>query len=185
MSNELQQNLDAILLDKNTNLKPENLKSGVTCLGVTGIYEGIVPDITIQTEDYGLETATSGELDNDIGIKLFTNANTQSKLYENGSIIEMHATNELIIDIINLTADKLKSGESILGIEGSVIELIGQEKTITPTTQEQIITPDTNYNAITKLTINPVTSSIDSNIVPENIKNGVTILGVTGTYTGE
>lgn len=30
MSNELQQNLDAILLDKNTNLKPENLKSGVT-----------------------------------------------------------------------------------------------------------------------------------------------------------
>ena len=183
MNNELQQNLDAILLDKNTNLKPENLKSGVTCLGVTGTYEGITPDITIPSDDYGLETATSGELDNDVGIKLFTNANTQSKLYENNSIIEMHATNELIADTINLTADKLKSGESILGIEGSVIELKGQEKTINPTTQEQIITSDINYNAITKLTINPVTSSIDSNIVAENIKNGVTVLGVTGTYT--
>ena len=36
----LQENLDAIKLDKDTNLKPENLKKGVTCLGVTGIYEG-------------------------------------------------------------------------------------------------------------------------------------------------
>lgn len=91
---------------------------------------------------------------------------------------------DTLANTIGLTADKIVEGNNILGIEGSVIELIGQEKTITPTTQEQIITPDTNYNAITKLTINPVTSSIDSNIVAENIKAGVTILGVTGTYTG-
>lgn len=39
MSNELQQTLDNILEDKNTNLKPENLKSGVTCLGVTGTLQ--------------------------------------------------------------------------------------------------------------------------------------------------
>ena len=36
----LQENLDAIKLDKDTNLKPENLKKDVTCLGVTGTYEG-------------------------------------------------------------------------------------------------------------------------------------------------
>lgn len=40
MSNELQTKLDAILLDKNTNLLPENLKAGVTCLGVEGSLEG-------------------------------------------------------------------------------------------------------------------------------------------------
>lgn len=39
MSNKLQQTLDEILLDKNTNLLPENLKDGVTCLGVTGTAE--------------------------------------------------------------------------------------------------------------------------------------------------
>ena len=39
MSNQLQTNLDAILQDKNTNLLPENLKAGVTCLGVTGTLE--------------------------------------------------------------------------------------------------------------------------------------------------
>lgn len=32
----LQENLNAIKLDKDTNLKPENLKAGVTCLGVKG-----------------------------------------------------------------------------------------------------------------------------------------------------
>lgn len=40
MSNELQTKLDAILLDKNTNLLPENLKAGVTCLGIEGTLEG-------------------------------------------------------------------------------------------------------------------------------------------------
>lgn len=50
---KLQDNLDLILNDKNTNLKPENLKDGVTCLGIEGTYigssEGV---ITISEEDY-------------------------------------------------------------------------------------------------------------------------------------
>ena len=37
---ELKTNLQEILQDKNTNLKPENLKQGVTCLGVEGTYTG-------------------------------------------------------------------------------------------------------------------------------------------------
>lgn len=36
---ELQTVLNNILADKNANLKPENLKKGVTCLGVTGTLE--------------------------------------------------------------------------------------------------------------------------------------------------
>ena len=36
MTTELQNNLNAILLDKNTNLLPQNLKDGITCLGVEG-----------------------------------------------------------------------------------------------------------------------------------------------------
>ena len=39
MANELQTKLDAILLDKNTNLLPENLKKNVTVLGITGTLE--------------------------------------------------------------------------------------------------------------------------------------------------
>ena len=42
VSNQLQTNLDIILQDKNINLKPENLKAGITCLGVEGTYESAI-----------------------------------------------------------------------------------------------------------------------------------------------
>lgn len=57
----------------------------------------------------------------------------------------------------------------------------GQEKNVTPSTLKQIITPDEGYNALTSVTVNAVTASIDSNIKKENIKSGVSILGITGT----
>lgn len=56
-----------------------------------------------------------------------------------------------------------------------------QEKTVTPTTTQQIVTADSGKDGLSKVTVEAVTSSIDSNIVAENIKKDVTILGVTGT----
>lgn len=53
MANELQTKLDAILQDKNTNLLPENLKSGVTCLGVNG---------TLVSGDFGSITAVPADV---------------------------------------------------------------------------------------------------------------------------
>lgn len=80
-----------------------------------------------------------------------------------------------------LSAGNIKDGVTILGVTGNVIELNGETKTITPTTSQQVITPSQDKNAITEVTVNAVTSAIDSNIQAENIKNGVTILGITGT----
>lgn len=59
-----------------------------------------------------------------------------------------------------------------------------QAKTATPTTSQQIITADNNYQGLSQVTISAVTAAIDSNIVAGNIKSGVNILGVEGTYTG-
>ena len=67
---------------------------------------------------------------------------------------------------------------------GSIVELKGETKTITPTTSQQTINPSSGKNGITQITVNPVTSSIDANIVSGNIKDGVSILGVTGSYEG-
>jgi hypothetical protein len=39
MTNTLQEKLNEILTDKNTNLLPENLKKGIKCLGVDGTFE--------------------------------------------------------------------------------------------------------------------------------------------------
>lgn len=55
---------------------------------------------------------------------------------------------------------------------------------VTPTTSAQTITPDSGH-AYKKIEVSAVTATIDANILAENIKSGITILGVTGNYTGE
>lgn len=54
---------------------------------------------------------------------------------------------------------------------------------VTPTTSEQEITA-TSGKTLRKVTVAAVTAAIDDNITAGNIKDGVTILGVTGTYDG-
>lgn len=56
-----------------------------------------------------------------------------------------------------------------------------QNKTVTPSKSAQQITADSQYNGLGTVTVNATTSSVDSNIKSSNIKNGVTILDVTGS----
>lgn len=74
----------------------------------------------------------------------------------------------------------IKSGVTIFGQVGTVTELLGETTTVTPSSTQQVITPSQGYNGFTQVTVNT-----DVNLLPENIKAGVTIFGVTGTYTGE
>lgn len=55
---------------------------------------------------------------------------------------------------------------------------------ITPTTSAQTITAPSGVDGYSPITVSAVSSSIDANITAGNIKDGVTILGVTGNYTG-
>lgn len=52
---------------------------------------------------------------------------------------------------------------------------------ITPSTSYQVIQAPSG-SAYNQITVAAVTSAIDSNIIPQNIKKDVEILGVTGTY---
>lgn len=58
--------------------------------------------------------------------------------------------------------------------------ITGEALTITPSTEDKTYTPAEGKNAFTEVTALGVTSEIDANIKPENIKKDVTILGVTG-----
>jgi len=59
-----------------------------------------------------------------------------------------------------------------------------QNKSVTPSTSQQEVSADNGYYGLGTVTVAAVTSSIDSDIVAGNIKSGVNILGVTGSYTG-
>ena len=109
-------------------LTADKIVSGNSILGVTGTASaGTTADEKIGYDEYGLENMSSGELDNDTGFKFFGNANTQSKLYEVGSIVEVHISNELMAQVLGITADKIKSGEVICGIEGTYTGEASQE----------------------------------------------------------
>lgn len=83
----------------------------------------------------------------------------------------------------NIVANNIKSGITILGVEGNVIELNATTVNVTPTTSSQTISPEGGYNGFSTVNVDAVTSAIDSNIVASNIKSGVSILGVDGNVT--
>lgn len=54
-----------------------------------------------------------------------------------------------------------------------------QEVTINPSIESQIVTPELGKE-LSKVIVNPVDSTIDSNIIPRNIRAGVSVLGIEG-----
>lgn len=90
-------------------------------------------------------------------------------------------------DVDTTTDNPITPETVLLGKEGwankrKITGLIADaEKVINPTTNEQVVTTGI-LERITKVTVPAVTSSIDENIIPSNIKKDVNILGVIGTY---
>lgn len=90
-----------------------------------------------------------------------------------------------IADLYDGADDAVLNAEAIANIAAVVPAIkTEQNKSVTPTTSQQIIEADSG-KVLGKVTVAAVTAAIDENIVAGNIKNGVTILGVTGSYAGE
>lgn len=64
-------------------------------------------------------------------------------------------------------------------------DILVETTNVTPTTSSQTLSIPAGYEGFKEVNISAVDNTIDSNIIAKNIKDGVTILGVTGTYTGE
>jgi hypothetical protein len=137
---------------------PANIIEGVTILGVNG--EAVELDgEEIEIEPDVVEQVYTPEIGN--GFTKVTVAAVTSDIDE------------------YIVPANIIEGITILGVEGTAVELDGEELEVEATTIEQVITPDEG-NGFTKVTVAAVTSDIDENILSENIKAGVTILGVNG-----
>lgn len=105
----------------------------------------------------------------------------------------------------NLVAGNIKNGVTIFGVTGTMVAealvisdtldtnggtirtittsttptMLQQKININPSTAAVTVTPDNGYDAMTSVQING-----DEDLVAGNIKSGVNIFGVTGTYAG-
>ena len=61
---------------------------------------------------------------------------------------------------------------------------IYQQKTVDASLNTIEVTADAGFEALSKVTVNGVTAAVDPNITPGNIKAGVNILGVGGSFAG-
>ena len=76
-------------------------------------------------------------------------------------------------------------GYSSVTVNVEDIPAVVESLSITPTTSAQSFTPTSGVDGYSPVTVSAVDSSIDANITAGNIKSGVEILGVEGTYAGE
>ena len=223
----------AVTSDIDSNIKPENIREGVTILGTQGNL------VELNGEEVEFELTSSSEILypslNKNGITKLTvtpknydytgsNAVLPKKFdislgaYDAGiGTVEVKAVTSAIDS--NIKPSNIKEGVTILGVMGNMIPLNGETRTenltspssntftpssgkngitqitvnahnknwtgasaMTPTTSQQVITVPSGYSGNGSVTLNAVTSAIDSNIQAGNIKKNVTILGVTGTY---
>lgn len=84
------------------------------------------------------------------------------------------------LEIMPTNKEQIFNHEGFYGYDEVKVKAInGEALEIQPTTENQ------EYDGIySNVKVNAVTKEIDSNIVAENIKSGVDILGVEGTYVG-
>lgn len=97
------------------------------------------------------------------------------------------------LDVLNGIAAKLGAStggtdistaiQAIATVAGGQIKKL-TTKSVDPTTENKTYTPTSSYNGFSSFTVKAVTAAIDANIIAGNIKSGVTILGVEGTYDG-
>lgn len=88
MLTELQENLEAILDEKNTKILPENIKPGITAYGVTGTYTSDAN--AVATELYSGKTAYVN------GTKI-TGTNSWTDALAGGTITELEALADNIL----------------------------------------------------------------------------------------
>lgn len=148
--------VNAVTASIDSDIQAGNIRKGVNILGVDG---------SIDFETLTVNPTTSQQI-----------FNPTKDGYSKVTVNEVTSNIDSDIQPTNI-----KQGVNILGVNGSVIELKGKSLEVVATTQEQNITPPSGYNGFTSVKISAVDSDIDPNLTPTNIKDGVTILGVTGS----
>lgn len=152
-------------LSKVTVTKPDtliagNIKNGVTIGGVTGNYSGEAAVLQSKTVS---PTTSQQDITADTG-------------YDALSRVTVNAVTSSID--ANIQAGNIKSGVSILGVNGSVVEAKDEE---TKTVTLDLLSGDQTVSPTTNKVLSQVIITKPASLLPTNIKKDVNIAGVIGS----
>ena len=166
--------VERVEADIDENITEENIREGITILGVEGkLHESIMEEEkTVKSTEEEQTISPAEGYDGIKGIKVLP------------IVLEGKSQRASKDEDITITPS-----EGYDGIGEVVIPKIRlKSKTATPSTSEQTIKLNTleamSNDALSEVVIAPVDAGIDENIIPENIAEGVSILGVEGTHSG-
>ena len=157
--------------DLDENLIAANIASGVTIFGISGTHSGETHTSYTPSSTY-FQTSTTGAV---TGASVVANKYTTSNYYVKSGTATTPATtitpNNITITTTggNITAENTQKTQSITPTVASGWVAAGTAGTITVSAKSTTI----------------AASSLDSNLIPENIASGVTVFGVEGTHQGE
>lgn len=182
---------DIVAVEGDEYLIPENIRIGVSIYGVEGLLN---PGSRLDTSD---ATATADDILESatayvdgvkvVGKHVCPTDPILSEIYITPTGDEIVKTPGEGVDgfekvIVEgdkyLVPENILAGVSIYGVDGAVA--IQNFKQVTPGLEDQNVKPDTGYTAISEVQVPG-----ESNLLPENILEGVSIFGVEGTLKDE
>ena len=202
--------LTSVSISKPLELVPANIAKGTTIAGITGSYvtpisteSKTITDISFASGNYKvtpsagkyLESVTvnrpstleAGNIKSGVSIAGVegTYAGTFSGTKELTNLTTYDVSGFKYAKVVdsNLIASNIKEGVQILGLTGTYhgADYTLQSKTIAAdfSAGSMNITPDSGYNFLSNVTV-----SKPSTLVASNIKEGISVAGITGTYKG-
>lgn len=177
-----------------SNIVPENIRKDTTILGVRGTLEAIgekeelTVDSSTSTQVYTPSEGSAGFSKVTVEPYVLDSKTIDSSTVRQTVTSDKDGLSSVTVEPYVLDSKTVKSstvrqivtsdedGLSSVTVEPYTLEAI----TVDAGTEDKIVTP-MRADALSSVKVNKVTSNIDSNIVPENIRKDTTILGVTGT----
>ena len=163
------------IISGDTNLSPNNIKSNVSIFGVKGTYNGVdISDSTVTAS-----SMIEGTIAYDSTGQKIIGSLEESHIHKRN--IQYDTVNERIVVTVNHNVgyvDNAGATDTTLTYDpGEIFRVCNHEITLNPDTGTQtIISP--------MLILKDITISGDRNLIPENIKSGVSIFGIEGNYKG-